>query len=246
VGGEPQSVAPAGVSRFSLFERGRWGIVLAAAATIVAAAPPVATAAAPSRQGRMPSPENGRHRRYHPPSQAEITRVIDENRSSITVCYQRAVARDNRLTDGKIAVKLSIGISGRVKNVNIDGLVQFRSVVEPCIKEAVARWSFPQASEEYGTEFPYVFLNDYVDEDSEDACAITVNTVPWSEVWVDGKSTTRHTPLVGWKLPCGTHKLSFKRPDMGIDRTETISLPPRHTFKQRYSLTTDDARRPRD
>jgi len=91
-----------------------------------------------------------------PPSQADITKVISNNRGNIKTCYQRALLRDNSLTHGKIAVKLSIGISGRVKHVGLDGPAQFKSL-EPCIKEVVQRWVFPQASEEYGTEFPLVF-----------------------------------------------------------------------------------------
>jgi predicted Zn finger-like uncharacterized protein len=92
-----------------------------------------------------------------PPAQADITRVISNNRAGIKVCYQRALTRDNSLTHGKLAVKLSIGISGRVKHVGLDGPAQFKLLLEPCIKEVVARWVFPQASEEYGTEFPLVF-----------------------------------------------------------------------------------------
>jgi len=92
-----------------------------------------------------------------PPAQADIMKVIGNNRSSIKVCYQRALTRDNSLTHGKLAVKLSIGISGRVKHVALDGPTTFRILLEPCIKEVVQRWVFPQASEEYGTEFPLVF-----------------------------------------------------------------------------------------
>ena len=91
-----------------------------------------------------------------PPSQAQITAVITNNRNGIKTCYQRALARDNSLTRGKITVKLTLGISGRVKHAAIDGPQQFR-VIEPCIKDLVARWVFPQASEEYATEFPLVF-----------------------------------------------------------------------------------------
>ena len=54
-------------------------------------------------------------------------------------------------------MKLSIGISGRVKHVGLDGPTQFKLLLEPCIKDVVQRWVFPQASEEYGTEFPLVF-----------------------------------------------------------------------------------------
>jgi predicted Zn finger-like uncharacterized protein len=90
------------------------------------------------------------------PSQADISRVINNNRGGIKNCYQRALLRDNSLTHGKISVKVTIGISGRVKHTAIDGPLQFRAL-DPCIKEVVGRWAFPQASEEYGTEFVYVF-----------------------------------------------------------------------------------------
>jgi hypothetical protein len=249
VGGERESLAPVRLSRFSPFKRSRqWGMALAAAATIVAAALPVAIAAAPSSQGRMPTSESRRHRRHlppppktrPPPSPAEITEVVIENRSTITVCYVRALARESNLTDSNITVKLSVGISGRVKSINIDGLVQFRSLLEPCIKEAVSRWIFPQASEEYGTEFPFVFQNDVDVEAPADGCSITVSTVPWSEIWIDGENTTRHTPVADWKLPCGKHKLTFKRPDMDIERTETIGVRAGKRFRQLYLLTTGD------
>ena len=92
-----------------------------------------------------------------PPAQGDIMKVIGNNRAGIKVCYQRALTRDNSLTHGKLSVKLSIGISGRVKHVGLDGPTQFRILLEPCIKEVVSRWVFPQASEEYGTEFPLVF-----------------------------------------------------------------------------------------
>jgi predicted Zn finger-like uncharacterized protein len=92
-----------------------------------------------------------------PPAQGDIMKVIANNRSQIKVCYQRALTRDNSLTHGKLAVNLSIGISGKVKKVGLDGPAQFRTLLEPCIKEVVSRWVFPPASEEYGTEFPLVF-----------------------------------------------------------------------------------------
>ena len=90
------------------------------------------------------------------PSQSDISRVINNNRGGIKNCYQRALLRDNSLTHGKISVKVTIGISGRVKHTAIDGPLQFRAL-DPCIKEVVGRWAFPQAGDEYGTEFVYVF-----------------------------------------------------------------------------------------
>jgi hypothetical protein len=90
------------------------------------------------------------------PSQSDISRVINNNRGGIKNCYQRALLRDNSLTHGKITVQVTIGISGRVKRTSIDGPPQFRAL-DPCIKELVGRWAFPQAGDEYGTEFVYVF-----------------------------------------------------------------------------------------
>lgn len=90
------------------------------------------------------------------PSQSDISRVINNNRGGIKNCYQRALLRDTSLTHGKITVQVTIGISGRVKRTSIDGPPQFRSL-DPCIKEVVGRWAFPQAGDEYGTEFVYVF-----------------------------------------------------------------------------------------
>jgi protein TonB len=92
-----------------------------------------------------------------PPAQADITKVIANNRAQIKVCYQRALTRDNSLTHGKLNVKVSIGISGRVKHVGLDGPAGFRTLLEPCIREVVTRWVFPQGPDEYATEFPLVF-----------------------------------------------------------------------------------------
>jgi TonB family protein len=63
--------------------------------------------------------------------------------------------RDNTLTHGKVTVRVSIGLSGRVKSVSLDAPAQFRAL-EPCIRDVMSRWAFPPSSEEYGTEFPVV------------------------------------------------------------------------------------------
>ena len=90
------------------------------------------------------------------PNQGDITRVVNNNKGGIKVCYQRALLRDTSLTHGKIDVNVTIGISGRVKSVGVDGPAPFRAL-EPCIKDVLSRWVFPASSEEYGTEFSYVF-----------------------------------------------------------------------------------------
>jgi protein TonB len=91
-----------------------------------------------------------------PPSQPDIMRVVSNNKTAIQACYQRALLRDSSLTRGKINVHLTIGISGRVKQVQLETQGNFRTV-EPCIREVVGRWVFPAASDSYETEFPFVF-----------------------------------------------------------------------------------------
>ena len=105
------------------------------------------------RDVRLAAPTGGGARST--PAQADISRVINNNRQGIQTCYQRALLRDNTLTHGKVTVRVSIGLSGKVKSVSLDAPAQFRAL-EPCIREVMSRWAFPPSSEEYGTEFPVV------------------------------------------------------------------------------------------
>lgn len=67
------------------------------------------------------------------------------------------------------------------------------------------------------------------------ACAITVATHPWSEVWIDGQNTKRHTPY-SESISCGKHKLAFRRVDLDTERTVAITVRPGETFKQWFPL----------
>jgi hypothetical protein len=67
-------------------------------------------------------------------------------------------------------------------------------------------------------------------------CSITIGSRPWSEVWIDGRNTTKHTPFADYRVPCGKHKLGFKRPDLQIDHTETITVRAGQKFKQSFAL----------
>jgi serine/threonine protein kinase len=69
-------------------------------------------------------------------------------------------------------------------------------------------------------------------------CAITVGTRPWSEIWIDGKNTGRHTPY-SESISCGKHKLTFKRPDLNLQRIESITVRSGEKFKQSFSLEPD-------
>jgi hypothetical protein len=68
-------------------------------------------------------------------------------------------------------------------------------------------------------------------------CQMTINSVPWSEVWIDGKNTGSHTPVVDYAVACGRHRIQFKREDLGIDDTERLVVEPGETVKHRYTLT---------
>ncbi|HMF40173.1 MAG TPA: hypothetical protein VKQ32_05745, partial [Polyangia bacterium] len=68
------------------------------------------------------------------------------------------------------------------------------------------------------------------------SCLVSVNSVPWSEVWIDGKNTGRHTPFVGVDIGCGVHRLEFKRPDLQIAESERITVAPGRPFKHLYTL----------
>jgi hypothetical protein len=77
------------------------------------------------------------------------------------------------------------------------------------------------------------------DTSSGGDCSITIGSRPWSEVWIDGKNTNKHTPFADYKIACGRHKILFKRPDLEIERTETINVRPGEKFKQSFSLASD-------
>jgi hypothetical protein len=68
------------------------------------------------------------------------------------------------------------------------------------------------------------------------SCTVSVNSVPWSEVWLDGKNTGKHTPFVDVPVDCGAHRIDFKRPDLQIAESDSIVVKPGQAFKRRYTL----------
>ena len=89
-------------------------------------------------------------------NQAEVARVIRDGRPSLTACYQRALSRDNTLVQARLTVRVSIAASGRVTHVAIRGPAAFREL-EPCLEQAISRWTFPAESEAYVAELPIAF-----------------------------------------------------------------------------------------
>jgi hypothetical protein len=216
-------------------------VVAAAAAAFVA---PGVAGSASHTPPRKTSPPYDHRRPYRPPpGQWEISTVINGNGGSIKMCYQRALLRDKTLADGRVTLKLIIGMSGMVKHVRAEGAPQFRQL-EPCLREIVQRWVFPPASGQYGAELPLIFrAGDLEDVKGQgvrvrETCSMTVKTVPWSELWIDGKDTGVTTPVTDHKLPCGKHKLVFKRPDLRIHHTELMTLRPGQRLDVSYKLAT--------
>ena len=60
--------------------------------------------------------------------------------------------------------------------------------------------------------------------------------MPWSQVWIDGHNTGRHTPFVDYEVGCGAHRIEFRRPDLALAQSESIVVTPGQTFKRRYTL----------
>jgi serine/threonine protein kinase len=64
---------------------------------------------------------------------------------------------------------------------------------------------------------------------------LTINTQPWSEVWVDGKKLGL-TPLAYKELPAGRHKLVLKNPRLQLKKTVWIRIQPGKTTEMEVDL----------
>src|SRR5215831_14547772 len=84
-----------------------------AVTSVTTSPPPSATTDAPRRQelSILPPLLGG----------DSVTRVIATNRGMLKSCYQRALLRDGTISRSKITVRVTVGISGRVVDLKIDG-----------------------------------------------------------------------------------------------------------------------------
>jgi len=71
-------------------------------------------------------------------------------------------------------------------------------------------------------------------------CLLTVGSVPWAELWIDGKDVGQPTPVVHLPVTCGAHKLRFKRISPEIDHVESVNLSPGQELKKNFNLDTAD------
>jgi serine/threonine protein kinase len=70
-------------------------------------------------------------------------------------------------------------------------------------------------------------------------CTLSVGSYPWAELWIDGRDTGQHTPVMHYAVTCGAHKLVLWRRDLKLDRTATVILSPGQELKQHYELEGD-------
>jgi len=63
-------------------------------------------------------------------------------------------------------------------------------------------------------------------------CRISIGSRPWSEVWIDGRSTGRHTPLLNYKIACGRRTLTLKNAELALARSVVVTLKPRSRLRK--------------
>jgi serine/threonine-protein kinase len=68
-------------------------------------------------------------------------------------------------------------------------------------------------------------------------CLMSVGSFPWAELWIDGKDTGQRTPVVHYPVSCGAHRLTLKRRDLNLNRSEQVTVAPDHELKQHYELS---------
>jgi len=69
-------------------------------------------------------------------------------------------------------------------------------------------------------------------------CTLRLGTMPWTEVWIDGRNTNAHTPY-SEPIACGKHEVTFKRDDLGLTKSTTITLRDGETVKRSFVFQED-------
>ena len=76
-------------------------------------------------------------------SASQLSAVIRGQPSKqVQTCYERRL-KDNNLLQGSMTVLLTIGSSGSVKAISVDGTLNDRQVYS-CVKRVAKSWKFPQ------------------------------------------------------------------------------------------------------
>lgn len=94
-------------------------------------------------------------RNTNPLSSDEISRILQNGKQDIQICYQQALRQDPAFTRARISTAVTIGLSGRPRKIVLESRGGL-GPIEPCLKETVGRWAFPVGSGEYEVRFPLV------------------------------------------------------------------------------------------
>jgi hypothetical protein len=89
-------------------------------------------------------------------SDDEIVRAINRQRGTLNVCYNRALKQDNSLKSVRLDVTVKVGMSGRPTGISIHQQPHRTSFLGLCLSDAIKRWAFPTAGDDYTTVMPLV------------------------------------------------------------------------------------------
>jgi len=87
-------------------------------------------------------------------SVSELIALQKKHRASLKACYERALKRDDSLTEVKAEVEVSIGNSGIVRSVRVSAGNNPDLVT--CIARSIKRWAFPSIGAQ-SFSFPIIF-----------------------------------------------------------------------------------------
>ena len=100
----------------------------------------------------------GKHPTFTPTyrmiSSAEINRLIAGNRKNLKACHDRALKRDETLTEVKAEVVLNVSDMGRIKKVRIGSVPS--KPLKTCLKRVIKRWVFKPCGAQ-SIKFPIIF-----------------------------------------------------------------------------------------
>jgi hypothetical protein len=94
-----------------------------------------------------------------PVDEKALAAVVQENRTSIKLCYQRVLKREPTLKVAKVVTTLAIERSGRVAKITFDEPGEASDMGE-CLAQAIKGWDFPASATAYAFRFPIVLAAD--------------------------------------------------------------------------------------
>jgi hypothetical protein len=74
----------------------------------------------------------------------------------------------------------------------------------------------------------------------EKACRISIGSKPWAQVWIDGKNTGRHTPILNYKIACGERTLTLRNAELALAKSVVVTLKPHLRLRKVVRLTDPD------